>query len=118
MGYIVNIYNNGQPIDLDAGKYKIDALGGWGVDLGKFAISFKHRQSGEIVNCERPFWPVQSFAFDKRAKRIFMADIVNPGIYEVNFANPDTLKMKHGNLFLTGLFQQRIPNRKILVYIR
>ena len=117
MGHAINIYNSGQEIDLQIRKYKIDVLGGWRVELGQFSISLVHNQSGRTVNCERSFWPVQSFAFDKRAKRIFIANIIEAGTYNVEFKNSDTLKVKHTNLFFIALFQDPLPNDKISIYI-
>jgi hypothetical protein len=117
MGHVINIHNNGQEIDLESGKYKIDVLGGWGVDLGLFSISFRHGQSGQTINCKRSFWPVQSLAFDKRAKRIFTVDIVEPGVYKIEFTNAETLRLKETNLFFMGLFQNPIPNDQISIFI-
>ena len=113
----VNIHNNEHEIDFEAGKYKIDVLGGWGVKLGEFSISFKHTLTGQTVYCDRSRWPVQSFAFGKRARRIFVAHIAEPGIYKVEFEQPETLEIKETNLFFSGFFQEPIPNDKISVYI-
>jgi hypothetical protein len=117
MGQVINIHDRDQEIDLEIGKYKIDVLGGWGVKLGQFSILLKHGRSGQTVNCERSFWPVQSFAFDKRARRIFIANIVEAGTYKVEFGKPETLKIKHTSLFFSGLFQAPIPNDKISIHI-
>jgi hypothetical protein len=117
MGHVINIHNNGQEIDLEGGKYKIDVLGGWGVDLGLFSISFRHAQSGLTINCKRSFWPIKSLVFDKRAKRIFSVDIVESGAYRIEFTNAATLRVKETNLFFTGLFQDPIPNDKICIFI-
>jgi len=113
----INIHNNGHEVDLEVRKYKIDVLGGWGVKIGQFSISFKHNLTGQIVDCERSFWPIQSFAFGKRAKRIFVAQIFEPGTYTVEFRQPASLAIKETNLFFTGLFQDPIPNEKISIYI-
>jgi hypothetical protein len=117
MEQVINIHNNGHEIDLKAGKYKIDVLGGWGVKLGQFSISFKNSVTGQIVDCERSFWPVQSFAFGKRAKRILTTRIVKSGTYKIEFWNPGTLEVKETNLFFSGLFQEPMPNGKISIYI-
>jgi len=117
MEHIISIHNSGQEISLEIGKYKIDVLGGWGVELGQFSISFRNNHSGRIINCKRSFWPVQSFAFNKRAKRVFIANIVEQGTYKVEFKNSRTLKVKKTNLFVAGLFQEPIPNEEISVYI-
>ena len=117
MEQIINIRDNGHEIDLEIGKYKIDVLGGWGVKLGQFSISFKHSVTGQIVNCERSFWPVQSLAFGKRAKRVFVVHIDEPGTYKIDFEEPDTLEIKETNLFFSGFFKEALPNDKISIYI-
>jgi hypothetical protein len=117
MGQVINIYNNGQEIDLEIGEYKIDVLGGWGVELGQFSILFKHEQSGQTIRCKRSLLPIQTLAFDRRAKRIFSVDILERGTYKIDFENPETLQVKETNLFFTGLFQRAIPNDKISIFI-
>ena len=117
MGQVINIHDNGLEIDFRPGKYKIDVLGGWGVKLGQFSISLKHTLTGQMVDCERSFWPVQSFAFGKRAKRIFVVSIAEPGTYEIEFRHPRTILIKETNLFFTGLFQESLPKDKISIYI-
>jgi hypothetical protein len=113
----MNIHSSGQEINLEIGKYKIDVLGGWGVQPGQFSISFIHVHSGEIINCKRPLWPVQSFAFDRRVKRIFITSILEAGIYRIEFLNPETLKVKHTNLFFSSFFESPMPNEEISVHI-
>ena len=117
MKHVINIHNTGQKIDFKIGKYRIDVLGGWGVELGQFSISFRHEQSGQTVNCKRSLWPVQTLVLDKRAKRIFTVDIVEGGTYKIIFTNVETLQVKESNSFFAGLFQDPIPNDKISVYI-
>lgn len=118
MGHVINIHGSGQEIHLKARTYKIDVLGGWGVQLGQFSIALKNVYSEQVVNCERSFWPVRSFAFDKRAKRIFSVDIPDDGDYVVEFRNAETLKVNESGLFFVAtLFQEPIPNRGISVYI-
>jgi hypothetical protein len=114
---VINIHNNGHEIDLKIGKYKIDVLGGWGVKFGQFSISLKHNLTGQMVDCERSFWPVQSFAFGKRARRILIARVIKSGTYKVEFKQPTTLEIKETNLVFGGLFQEPIPNEKISIYI-
>jgi hypothetical protein len=117
MGHIIKIHKRGQEIDLEIRKYKIDVLGGWGVKLGQFSILFRHEQSGQTINPKRSFWPIQTYAFDNRAKRIFLVDIVQPGTYTVEFKNAETLQVKETNLFFPGLFEDPIPNDKISIFI-
>jgi hypothetical protein len=117
MEQVINIHDSGHEIDLKIGKYRIDVLGGWGVKLGKFSISLKHKLTGQMVNCERSFWPVLSFAFGRRSKHIFVAHIAEPGTYKIEFKHSTTLEIKGTNLFFTGLFQKPLPNDKISIYI-
>jgi len=117
MGQVINIHSTEQEINLEIGKHKVDVLGGWGVDLGQFSISFIHSVTGQKVNCKKTIWPIQSFAFDKRANRIFIANILESGIYRIEFRQPETLKVKEANLFFSGLFQKPISNDKISIYI-
>jgi hypothetical protein len=117
MGHVINIHNSGQEIDFEIGKYKIDVLGGWGVELGQFSISFRHKQSGQTINCKRTFWPVQTLAFNKRARRILSVDIVERGTYKIEFTNAETLQVNETNLFFTRLSQDPIPNDKISIFI-
>jgi hypothetical protein len=117
MNHVINIHNRGHHIDFEIGKYKIDVLGGWGVELGQFSMSLKHSQSGQTVNCEQSFWPMQYYVFEKRAKRIFIAKIKQPGIYKVEFINPETIKVRPTNLFFVGHFQEPIPNEEVSIFI-
>jgi hypothetical protein len=116
MQYVINIHNTGQEISLESGRYKIDVLGGWGVRLGEFAISFVHADSGETIHCERAFWPVQFFAFKRKAKRIFIVDVPQTGAYKIEFTNPKSLQVKETNLFISFL-EDPIPNEKLSVFI-
>jgi hypothetical protein len=117
MNQVINIHNDGHEIDLEVGKYKIDILGGWRIKLGQFSISLKHNVTGQIVDCERSFWPAQSLAFGKRAKRIFVVHVVEPGTYTIEFKQPKTIEVKETNLFFSGLFQEPLSNDKISIYI-
>lgn len=117
MAHLINIHDSGHVIDFEIGKYKIDILGGWGVKLRQFSISFRHGESGEIINCKRSFWPVQTLVFDRRAKRVFSVEIMERGAYTVEFANAETLQVKETNLFFSGLFQVPIPCEKITIFI-
>lgn len=113
----ININKQGEEIDLKARKYRIYVLGGFGVNLGKFSISFKHKETNEIAKCEKAFWPVQSYAFEKRAKRILIVDIPEEGQYEVLFSNPETLKVKRSNLLISSLFTSNLATEQIEIVI-
>jgi hypothetical protein len=117
MSKVLNIYSQGKQLELDAGKYKIDVLGGWGVKLGEFSIAFKHDQSQHVVECQKAFWPVQTYKFGRKARRIFIAEIPEAGFYTVEFKNPETIKLKDSNLFFSSFFENTVPPDKISVCI-
>ena len=117
MKHVINIRNSGQEVDLEIGKYKIDVLGGWGVNLGQFSISFIHKKSGQIINCKRSSLQIQTLEFGKRAKRIFSVEIVERGTYKIEFENAEALQVKETNLFFIGLFQSPISNDRISILI-
>jgi len=117
MEHVINIHHNGQEIHLEKGKFKIDILGGWGVKLRQFSISFRNSRSGLVINCKRSFWPIQSLAFRKKAKRVFSVDVPENGTYTVEFMNAITLEVKETNLLIGGLFQEPVPNENISIYI-
>jgi hypothetical protein len=117
MSFRLAIHSKGESVELACGKYKIDILGGWGVRLGDFSMSFTHRGSQQVVNCEKTPWRVQSFVSQIRAKRIFVVNIDNPGTYEVEFLNPGSLQVRPSGLFIISCFQKPIPNELIEVFI-
>ena len=117
MGRPININSEKEIINLKASRYRIYALGGFGVKLGRFSISLKNIETNEIVKCEKAFWPVQAFAFGKRAKRILIADIPKDGQYELLFNNPKTLKIKHTNLPISSLFTKPMGTENIEILI-
>ena len=118
MKKVVNIYNSGELTDFKQGKYKIDILGGWGVSLRGFSILLKNTQTDKLVKCKKAFWPLQSYAFKKKSRRIFTLEISESGTYAIEFENPDDIQLKKTNLFFCSGFQDTIPNSDISVYIR
>lgn len=117
MGRPININSEKEIIDLNASRYRIYALGGFGVNLGRFSMSLKNIETNEIVKCEKAFWPVQAHAFGKRAKRILIVDIPKEGRYEVLFVNPETLRVKHSNLPISSMFRKPLANDQIDILI-
>lgn len=113
----ININSKKEVIALEATRYRIYTLGGFGVNLGQFTISFKHLETGELIKCKRAFWPVQAFAYGKRAKRVFIVDIPNKGHFEIIFQNPETLKVKHSNLPIISMFGKPLPTDQMEVII-
>lgn len=104
MSNLVNITSKGKTISLEARRYRIYILGGWGISLGDFSISLEQKETKRIIICERAFWPVQAFALGKRARRIFVLDIKESSLYEVIFGNSEDLKVKRSNLPISSSF--------------
>ncbi len=113
----IKINSKGEQLDMTPGKYQIDILGGWGIRLGNFSVSFKHNDTQQVIHCERSLLPVQSFILNTRAKRIFILKVEESGTYTIEFANAETLKVRPSNLFFKSLFEESIPNDSIRIYI-
>jgi len=117
LGRPININSKKEVVDLKSSRYRIYTLGGFGVNLGQFSISLKHTETNEIIKCKKAFWPVQSFAFGKRAKRVLIVDIPKEGRYEVLFDNPETLRIKHSNLPISSMFRKPLTTDQIEILI-
>ena len=103
MEYVVNIHTPNAQLELLAGDYIIDVLGGFGVTLGQFAIGLRHLESGEIFACKRSKWPIQGYAFGKRKKRVLSVALDYSGLYEIQFTKPETLNcMSQTCFYLVG----------------
>ena len=87
------------------------------MNLYQFSISLKNIATDESIKCKKAFWPVQAYAFGKRAKRILIVDIPEEGRYEVLFDNPETLKIKHSNLPISSMFRKPLATDKIEILI-
>ena len=117
MDNVVNIHTPNAQLELLAGDYIIDVLGGFGVTLGQFAIGLRHLESGEIFACKRSKWPIQGYAFGKRKKRILSVALDYSGLYEIQFIKPETIELHESNLFSFGWYNDIVPNKEISVYI-
>lgn len=117
MSRAININRQGEEIDLKVCRYRIYILGGWGVSLSKFSISFKHKETNDITKSERAFWQVQAYAFRKRAKRIFIIDVHEEGKYEIIFRNPETVTVMESNLRIGSFFSNPISKDDLEVLI-
>lgn len=113
----ININSKGEIVNLKASRYRIYAIGGFGANLNQFSISLKHTETSTSIICKKAFWPVQAFAFGKRAKRILIVDIPKEGNYEVLFDNPETLRIKHSNLPVSSMFRKPLTNDQIEILI-
>ena len=113
----ININSKGEQLDLTPGKYQIDILGGWGIRLGNFSVSFKHNDTHQVIHCERSFLPVQSSVLNTRAKKVFVLKVEESGTYTIEFANAETLKVRPSSLFFKSFFEEPIPNDNVQIYI-
>jgi len=113
----INLNNKGEIVELKAHRYRIYVLGGFGVNIGQSSIDFKHKETSEITKCKKSFWPVQTYAFEKRAKRIFIADIPKKGLYEVVLNKPETIRVQSSNLSIISLFKKPLNNSKVEILI-
>lgn len=109
----INIHRKGEILQFTTGVCKIDIIGGWDVTLGEFSIKLKNIKNGKVLEGKRVFWRLQSWDYGKRSKRIFMIDIIEPGEYEIEFINPEHVKLKHSGLFLLGLFSHPLKNENL-----
>jgi hypothetical protein len=117
MDYVVNLHGEGQVMLLEAKRYTVDVLGGWGVKLQDFSLRFKNIDNGEVVVCRKATWPVQRYRFNKRSKRTLAFEIRNAGSYLIEIENPASLNVKYSNLFFRSMFESPVPNSKIQLYI-
>ncbi len=113
----INIHNSNTKIEIPVGIYSVKVLGGWGVEVGSFSFDLKNVHNGQIIKPKGTKWRVQSFAFKKRAKKIFTLDIGQRGIFEIEFKNQKDLKVRRSNLFLTRLFENELPNENLEICI-
>ncbi len=104
MSNLINITSKGKKVSLEACRYRIYILGGWGISLGDFSITLELTNTNRRIKCKRAFWPVQAFAYGKRARRIFILDVQEPGEYEVVFGNSETIKVKRSNLPISSMY--------------
>ena len=112
----ININSTDVQIDLEKGKYRIDILGGWGVTLENFSIAIKDTETQHVINCEKTIWKVQSFAFRKRAKRIFVVQVPRSAKYEIIFEQSESIKVKASNLYFSSFFKKPLPNKDLEIY--
>jgi len=97
--------------------YFIKVLGGWDVSIGNFSIEFKNKENGKIISPRVTKWRIQSYEFGERAKKIMTLDIVERGVYFIEFKNQKDLKVRPSNLFITRLFEKEIPSEQLSIWI-
>ncbi len=111
----INILEKEVEINLKSRRYKIYVLGGFGVEVGDFSISLKNKETNEQITCKKAFWPVRTYEFNIRAKRVFIIDVPKEGKYEVLFLNSHSLKVKHSNLPIYSFFSYPLKASEIQV---
>lgn len=102
---------------MEARRYRIYILGGWGISLGDFSITLKQKGTDRIIKCKKAFWPVQAFAYGKRARRILILDIKESEQYEVIFDNAETIKVNRSNLPISAMISKPKPVDQLEVLI-
>lgn len=113
----INIYASGKAIELPVGVYNIKVLGGWDVSVGDFSIELKNKENGKVISPKVTKLRIQSYEFGQRAKKIMTLDIVERGVFFIEFKNQKDLKEKPSNLFITRLFEKEIPNEQLNIWI-
>ncbi|WP_445710060.1 hypothetical protein [Flavobacterium sp.] len=111
----ISILQNEVELFFKARRYRVYVLGGFGVEIGDFSIVLKNKETNQQIACKKASWPVQTYEFNKRAKRVFIIDVPKEGNYEVVFLNPYSLKVKHNNLPISSFFSYPIETTKIEV---
>ncbi|UZO80698.1 hypothetical protein NBT05_17365 [Aquimarina sp. ERC-38] len=109
----INIHSLHTEIELSYGIYSVKVLGGLGVKVGNFSFDLRNVDNSEIIKPKKTRWRVQSFAFKKRAKKIFTLDVENRGNFLIVFKHQTDLKVRRSNLFLTRLFENELLNEKL-----
>jgi len=113
----INIADSKAKVSLNSGVYSIYVLGGWGVKLGDFSITFKNVESNQLVNSYRPIIALDTMAYNIWAKKIFNINVPEAGDYEIIFKNPKSIRVYRFNWgLLTSVFQS-IPNSEIRILI-
>lgn len=112
-----SISEKGQVIDLLSRRYHVYILGGWGVKVGGFVIQLKHISTGEVLQSRKALVRTQAYAYNKRAKRVFVVEVENPGKYEVSFVNVETLEVKRSNLPIFSSFMPTISHSDIQILV-
>lgn len=113
----INIYAKDKVVSLQERRYRIYALGGWRAKVNEFRISFINTNTNETFQSVKAFWPVQTYSYSRRAKRILIVDILQEGNYKVIFQSPESIELKWSNLFLLNRIHSRLPNKEIDVLI-
>ena len=113
----ININSIGEQIGLGEGKYKINLIGGWGIELNEFSLAFKNIQTQELLIANRSFWPVQSYQENRRTRRIMIVNINQEGLYEVIFTNSDKLIVRWSPLRMHRLWADPVSNERLEIQI-
>ena len=113
----INITDKKKQIELQPGIYYLKVLGGWKVATNNFSVILREIDGDLVIRSRKSFWKIQSYAFGKRAKKIASVDIPKWTSYEIEFVNPECLKVKWSNLFLFNFLQKYTPTEKIQICI-
>ncbi|WP_299219750.1 hypothetical protein [uncultured Aquimarina sp.] len=117
MNSLINIHSVNQKVYLSVGIYSIKVLGGWSVKVNNFSVSLRKIENGLVIKSEDTFWKYQSYAFNKKTKKIAVLDIHESGNFVVEFSNPKNLKVKPSSLIVSQIFEKEIPNQDLEICI-
>lgn len=117
----INIHTKNQELTFNEGYYHLDVLGGWSVNKNGFSFILTNKKTGNAIYPTRS-WPIQNLYRFKRAKRIFTFEVVEKGIYSLEFKNPEQLVVRASNLPLFGwirnlFFNGIVSNKEIHVIV-
>jgi len=113
----INILDRESIVSLEAKAYYIFILGGFNVKLNDFKICLRSINTGEEVLVSKSFLPVQTFAYNRRAKRVFKLDIQAQGKYKISFENAHSVKIKRSNLLIFDTFSPQKIQKDIEILI-
>ena len=113
----ISIHQNSIELKLPSGKYHLLIVGGWLVYEVGFHVKLVNKENNAQIRIRRSAWPVQTFVDGKRAKRYYDFEIVEGGVYELNFINPKSLSVKKSNLVFFSLWFKEVDNQTLTVVI-
>lgn len=107
----INIHSNETKIHLAPVLYHIDIVGGFGVNLNDFSISFIESKTGKILFPKEARWSVQSLD-DARKVRILDLNVDEKGEYIIQFSNSKNVIVKKSRLMSFPF--SLLPNKTVL----
>ena len=113
----ININDQESIVDLQMRKYRVFILGGWKIRLNDFSMTIRNIETNENARIKKSFFPLQSFAYNRRAKRIFDVEVPAQGKYQINFQNPHSVEVRQSNLPFFSTFYPPRLNKELDILI-